>query len=705
MNQRKMLSAAILLVLAKSAWATGNSEYVGTPYENISSQSPKILKENTNRTGQIGKQEVDFFEILNNAPGSNIPFPIADVELEFSCPQAETDNGYFGWYISIWKHYKNKTNEYLKCYNNVSSKKCASKFSMLIDQNDDNVNEVSSYYIGIQSACVQFPNTTIHNQYDKPLYVGTDRLTNQPCDTSDYKLKIGIIPKKIITDTNTLTAVQLQNSIALGSIKTGQITSNTDNKIYSVETYSTTDTAGTNDVPLLFSCTAAAARQTNDWKLTVYDDKNTVVTGYPRYINGSDCGSTLVDDKGGFKFTLPKDSPRYFVSVQSACDSQSKKNCTVETSQYNIARDVTRIYTGNLSAAKSITATNASFKLTRCGLNSNSTIAVKVENADLRDMFKATTSADKKPIKLQIGTMACQILTPNSFAPAELMLGSITGNAEIIDAQLIAKDSVTVTLSDCISSNAPDFPSKITLTGTKLDLENLNPSPTVIDTTIATTTTTTTPVTPISDSVVIPVKVDIGDFHCEGRDAFYIDTDKPTVGDKTYSLISEMDLVIPVVDPMITALSTEKNLGASQKGQINTLTDTQVYRVDTGTADANLTFGCSSNTVRYQNDWKMLIYDSAKTLKSTTLINGSSCGIGQLGDTGTYPILLTKDSPTYYVVVKSACESNDTTCVIDKSQYEIKRITPAQAVVDATIKPCSGTGCTITKPAVKPFFH
>ncbi len=201
------------------------------------------------------------------------------------------------------------------------------------------------------------------------------------------------------------------------------------------------------------------------------------------------------------------------------------------------------------------------------------------------------------------------------------------------------------------------------------------------------------------------MKVDIGDFHCEGRDAFYIDTDKPTVGDKTYSLISEMDLVIPVVDPMITALSTEKNLGASQKGQINTLTDTQIYRVDTGTADANLTFGCSSNTVRYQNDWKMLIYDSAKTLKSTTLINGSSCGIGQLGDTGTYPILLTKDSPTYYVVVKSACESNDTTCVIDKSQYEIKRITPAQAVVDATIKPCSGTGCTITKPAVKPFFH
>lgn len=718
MNQRKMLSAVILLILTKSALGIGNPKYVGTPYENIAAENPSILKENTSRSGQISvEDEVDFFEIVNSYTDSLSPFPLSDVELNFSCPQADSKVSMFGWYISIWKHYANasKADEKLKGYDQVSQKKCSDKFTFSIDQNDKSADKVASYYVGIQSACATFPKREL-----KYFYIDPGSSTSQPqeCDTSDYKLKIGLIPKEVITDTNTLTAAQLQNAIALGSIKTGQITSNTDNKIYSVETYSTTDTAGTNDVPLLFSCTAAAARQTNDWKLTVYDDKNTVVTGYPRYINGSDCGSTLVDDKGGFKFTLPKDSPRYFVSVQSACDSQSKKNCTVETSQYNIARDVTRIYTGNLSAAKSITATNASFKLTRCGLNSNSTIAVKVENADLRDMFKATTSADKKPIKLQIGTMACQILTPNSFAPAELMLGSITGNAEIIDTQLIAKDSVTVTLGDCISSNAPDFPSKITLTGTKLDLENLNPSPTVIDTTIATTTTTpttttttaptttpTTPVTPISDSVVIPVKVDIGDFHCEGRDAFYIDTDKPTVGDKTYSLISEMDLVIPVVDPMITALSTEKNLGASQKGQINTLTDTQVYRVDTGTADANLTFGCSSNTVRYQNDWKMLIYDSAKTLKSTTLINGSSCGIGQLGDTGTYPILLTKDSPTYYVVVKSACESNDTTCVIDKSQYEIKRITPAQAVVDATIKPCSGTGCTITKPAVKPFFH
>jgi hypothetical protein len=152
-------------------------------------------------------------------------------------------------------------------------------------------------------------------------------------------------------------------------------------------------------------------------------------------------------------------------------------------------------------------------------------------------------------------------------------------------------------------------------------------------------------------------------------------------------------------------LATKKNLGAtSQTGQINTVTDAQIYQVDTGTEDANLTFSCN-NSVRYQNDWKMLIYDSAKTLKSTTMINGSSCGMAQVGDTGAYAISLLKDSPTYYLVVKSACDALDATCVVDSSPYQLKRVTPAQAVVNAAAKPCFGAGCTAVKPAVKPFFR
>ncbi|MFI3123598.1 MAG: hypothetical protein QX194_06690 [Methylococcales bacterium] len=827
----------------------GNPKYAGTPYANIEVEKPRELKENTTRRDQISDfNEIDFFEVKNNnAPELTTSFPIAEIELEFSCPQSTVDSG---WFISIWQHYKDNSEidesnrKPLKNYD-VSPEQCKNKsFSFTIPENESGNDTIQSYYVGVQAGCASFPK----------LEENRGLLMVIPCDRTDYKLKMGAILKEIPPDINNLKVDELKTAIPLGAIKTGRLAKEektTDElgkeitiyppaQIYSVETYSTIDTLGKNnlpsDVPLLFSCTAAAARQTNDWKLTVYDDKNTVVTGYPRFINGSDCGSTLVDDKGGFKFTLPKDSPRYFVSIQSACDSQSKKTCSVETSQYNIARDVTKIYTGSFSAAKNnITSTNSTFKIARCGLNVNSTISVKVENANLSEMFaiEKNTVKAKKPIKIQIGTMACQILTADSFAPAELMLGSITGNAEIIDASFTAKDSASVTLGECSPSNKPEnAPAiKVTLTGTKLDLENLNP-------------TTAAIAAPSNNSVVIPVKVDIGDFHCEGKDAFYIDTDKPKIGDKTYSnnLPADIEISSPAVnlelsktskiesttdvglyyvdssinsdtilnfscdastrfnndwkvsvynsdktlngtpymingsdcgtgkdgdngaykitilkdkgsmryfvavksaceiedsnckvdtstyilsreiESMLTPsvidtpvpvdpnafdrnwLTTKKNLGATlQTGQINAVNDTQIYQVDTGTEDANLTFSCN-NAVRYQNDWKILIYDSTKNLKSTTMINGSSCGIGQAGDSGAYAIPLTKDSSTYYLIVKSACEIDDKTCAIDKSQYQLKRVTATQAVTNAAAKPCFGTGCTTTKPVVKPFF-
>ena len=124
--------------------------------------------------------------------------------------------------------------------------------------------------------------------------------------------------------------------------------------------------------------------------------------------------------------------------------------------------------------------------------------------------------------------------------------------------------------------------------------------------------------------------------------------------------------------------------------------------MDTGTADANLTFGCP-NSVRYQNDWKLLIYDNTQTLQSTTLINGSVCGTGKDGDTGTYPILLSKSSPSYYLVVESVCSVGDSTCVVDSSPYSIIRVTAAQAAATATAKTSCLIG-TCTTSNVKPFF-
>jgi hypothetical protein len=846
MKNYQFLVAVFLLSLMQVA--VGATDYTGTFYTNIQGRSPKELKENSSRRAQtLDINDVDFFEIKNES--GITPFPLAETELTFSCPQSKKASG---WVISLWEGYgATQSVEPLKKYDIYPSDCTADKkFSLFIDKNEYTDKEkVKSYYVGVQGRCAVYPaNGEAETDIDDKGFRYTI-----PCDTSDYLLKLGVVPKTIIADTNTLKVDELKTAIPLGAIKTGRLAKEektTDElgkeitiyppaQIYSVETYSTTDTAGTNEVPLLFSCTAAAARQTNDWKLTVYDDKNTVVTGYPRYINGSDCGSTLVDDKGGFKFTLPKDSPRYFVSVQSACDSQSKKTCSVETSQYNIVRDVTKIYTGSFSAIKNnITPTNSTFKVARCGLNANSTILVKVENANLSEMFAIEKNIvkAKKPIKIQIGTTACQILTPDSFEPAELMLGSITGNAEIIDASLTAKDSANLTLGECSPSNKPENEKaiKVTLTGTKLDLENLNPS-----TTTTATTTGTTAATPSSNSVVIPVKVDIGDFHCEGRDAFYIDTDKPKIGDTTYSNrlsidaengsppmnleLSKTDKIESVTDvrlyyvdssinndtvlnfscdasmrfnndwkvliynsdktlngtpyvingsdcakgktgdngaykitipkdknsvryfvavksaceesdslcnvdkstyilsreitasattPVKTAdsfestwLTTKTNLGATlQTGQINSVTDAQIYQVDTGTEYANLTFSCN-NSVRYQNDWKLLIYDSVKNLKSTTMINGSSCGTGKLGDTGAYAISLTKDSPTYYLVVKSACNVDDKTCVVDKSPYQLKRVNATQAATNAATKPCFGTNCAAVTTSINPFFN
>ena len=460
----------------------------------------------------------------------------------------------------------------------------------------------------------------------------------------------------------------------LGLEQSGQISSIDDMDIYVV------DSDGTTEVPLLFTCSALAARQTNDWKVSIYNDANGLVSS--TLINGSSCGSVFIGDKGGYSFKLPKGSQRYYLAVESACASSTKKDCAVDTAEYSILRDVDKVYSGKL-ASKKIDATSADLKLTNCGLNNGAVISIKAENVDLAVASKLA----KLPINVQIGSTACRILTPE-LSSKDVIIGSVIDSSEIIDSSAIAKDSTNITLGDCGGSNA-----KVTLTGSKLDLVNFNPNKT-------------------TDSIVIPIKVNIGDFKCETQEVFYITPDASGTG-ATYSNISLEDTFQPLPDTPVPVdpnafdrnwLTTKKNLGATlQTGQINAVNDTQIYQVDTGTEDANLTFGCNK-AVRYQNDWKMLIYDSAKNLKSTTMINGSSCGIGQAGDSGAYAIPLTKDSSTYYLIVKSACEIDDKTCAIDKSQYQLKRVTATQAVTNAAAKPCFGTGCTTTKPVVKPFF-
>jgi hypothetical protein len=352
---------------------------------------------------------------------------------------------------------------------------------------------------------------------------------------------------------------------------------------------------------------------------------------------------------------LPKGSQRYYLAVESACASSTKKDCVVDTSEYSILRDVDKVYSGKLTKKTIDAKTKISdLKLTNCGLNNNAVIAIHTENVNLVD-------AVKLPINVQIGSTACRVLTPE-LSGKDTIIGSVADASQIIDSTAKTKDSAAITLADCGS----DAKSKVTLTGSRLDLVNLNPNVEV-------------------DSVVIPIKVNIGDFRCESKEVFAIDR---ASGETTYSNVvdasttpatttSTVDDTAVVIDP-ITALATAKNISASQTNKLKSVTDVQAYYVDNSDlkSPVNFEFSCP-DSVRFTNDWMLATYDAKKKLISTQMIDGSACGTGKAGDTGTFKFSSLKDSTRSYFVVKSACETGDSVCVVDSSQYQIKRIIPA----------------------------
>lgn len=435
----------------------------------------------------------------------------------------------------------------------------------------------------------------------------------------------------------------------LGLEQSGQISSIDDMDIYVV------DSDGTTDVPLLFTCGSLAFRQTNDWKVSIFNDTNGLVNS--TLINGSSCGSMLIGDKGGQSIKLPKGSQRYYLAVESACASSTRTDCVTDTSEYSILRDVDKVYSGKLTSKK-IDATSADLKLTNCGLNNNAVISIKAENVDLAAASKLT----KLPINVQIGSTACRILTPE-LSTKDAIIGTVADSSKITDSAAKAKDSANIILSDCGS----DAKSKVTLTGSKLDLVNLNPN--------------------TDTEVIVPLKINIGDFHCESRDVFAINSSESeiiysNVIDSASETTTVTDTTI-IVDSM-TALASAKNISASQTNKLKSVDEVQAYYVDTTLkSDVNFEFSCP-NSVRFTNDWALSIYNKDKKLISTQLIDGSACGTGSAGDTGAFKFSALKDSTRSYFVVKSACEMGDSVCVVDSSQYQIKRIIPTSTNANGT---------------------
>jgi hypothetical protein len=86
------------------------------------------------------------------------------------------------------------------------------------------------------------------------------------------------------------------------------------------------------------------------------------------------------------------------------------------------------------------------------------------------------------------------------------------------------------------------------------------------------------------------------------------------------------------------------------------------------------------------------------------VINGSDCGIGKIGDAGTFKFSALSNSTRTYFVVKSACEKGDDLCEVDLSQYQIKRILPSQTTSISTVAPCFHDVCDAVKEIDFPVF-
>lgn len=383
------------------------------------------------------------------------------------------------------------------------------------------------------------------------------------------------------------------------------------------------------------------ASNETQWKISIYDDADKLVPSYPKLIKGTECKTTgLKLDK------LPKNATHYYISIEP-----SSISATPDTSKYTIKKEKIIVQTDvpTSSGTTVILGETKLFSILEKGQITKTKEGFSVLN------YYVDGSA-KKETTLVFACNNPKVLFSNNW------------NVSVYNSDKTLRDSYIVNSSDCL----PD-----SVTGES-------------------SYTITIPKESARFYIQIKSMCDVEDTSCKLDDSIFTITRKPDISTPS---------VVKTSDAFDTAwLASKKNLGASLKtAQVQSLTDAQIYQVDTGTEDANLTFSCN-DSVRYQNDWKLLIYDSAKTLKSTTMINGSSCGMGQNGDTGAYAILLTKNSPTYYLVVKSACDTDDKTCEIDKSSYQLKRITATQAATNAATKPCFGTNCAAVTTPVKPFF-
>lgn len=497
-----------------------------------------------------------------------------------------------------------------------------------------------------------------------------------PLDTSKYTITKTI--KKVET-VNTPEPEKLTGtdgaSVLLSAIEKGKITKSADTFNYYV------DGSSLKETQLSFSCNSPEILFGNNWKISVYQSDRTLKDTH--IINSSDCVPDKTTGQSAYTITLPKEAARFYLQVKSTCEDA---NCKIDQSEFEIIRKIETVTTSTEDIPTSTPVGFTPFASidTRKIAVLDKLFKKRIKKADEIHFYSVESSLENE-IFVQFSCDKNALATGWTIGIWEYDLENPQNAGWLYEKQTVlptacVKDKIKIAIPSNSSAHLVSVQSSCLAE----------------------------PVD--SDSAINLEQAKI----CKVNSSNYI-LEKGTVSTpvKTETPAVETPVITPpvvtVVDPIISALKTAKKISTSQKNQIKSATDIHTYYVDAGVqTTSNFEFSCL-NSNRFTNDWILLTYDSAKKLQSTKIINGSDCGIGQIGDTGTFKFSALSNSTRTYFVVKSACDKSDDLCEVDTSQYQIKRILASTQFTTnhtsiSNVVPCFHDVCDVVKEIDFPVF-
>ncbi|MDD5753581.1 MAG: hypothetical protein PHN45_02355 [Methylococcales bacterium] len=575
-----------------------------------------------------------------------------DYSVNFSCESSAVSNSTEkpSWKISAYDDSDKLVNFYPKL---IKGSECKSGLKL-----DNLPRNATRYYLAVEPASS----------------------TATVVDTSKYKIKKSLNPKPVETpttgtSTTTETAVTLGETKLLSTTEKGQITKKIDkNGLASFSTFNYyVDGSSKKETELIFSCSAPKILFSNNWKVSIYKSDKTLKEAY--IINSSDCIPDKLTGESSYIMTIPQESARFYMQVKSMCEDSS---CTFDDSEFTITRksDISPVMTNTETTPTKTAFTPYSNVATVEILDKNLYKNCIKTASDIH--FYSVASSLENDVPVEFSCLKSTETTGWTISIWEHDSVDMNKAGWLYQQYpILSKDCSTAAKQFTVPSSSNTH--YISIQSSCLTAPETNESELTVNKTCKVNTASYS-IKRAAESSSTPIVT------------------APTV------------ITQPVIiDPIVTALLSAKNIGVSQANKLKSITDIQAYYVDTGIKlGADFEFICSNST-RFKNDWTLLIYNAEKVLKDKKVINGSDCGMGLLGDNGALQFTSIKDSTRTYLVVKSACETADKTCELDKSQYEIKRILPAKApttgtATSTTTAPCFHTTCDASTTASFPVF-